>query len=116
MSPLTNPAFIIFTLISPMLIAVLKQQGFSKQINALIALVGYIVVGAIGALTSGVPLTLDGAVAFITVAVTRGTAAYSLIWTNLGVDTVAASLPAGAVPPTPSIEARLTAATSIVKK
>ena len=79
----TNPAFVIFSLVAPMLIAVVKQQGFSTQVNAMIAFAGYIVVGIAGALVVG-PFTFENAVAFVTTATVIGTAAYKLIWSNLG--------------------------------
>jgi len=101
MDPLTNPAYIIFAAISPLLIAFVKQAGLSKQANALIALACYIVIGLLGAVLSGDPLTLENAVALIATATVVGSAAYGLIWNNLG----------GEV----SLDDRLTAATSIIK-
>ena len=105
MDPLTNPAFVIFATISPLLIAFVKQSGFTPQVNALIALACYAVVGAVGILLSGETLTLENAVALIAVATVVGTAAYNLIWKNIGVkdDT------------TPSLDALLTAKTSFIK-
>ena len=85
MDPLANPAFILFSAVSPMLIAFIKQSGWSAQINALVALVCYIVIGVAGAIVSGEELTLDNAVALIAVATAVGTVAYQLIWSNIGV-------------------------------
>jgi hypothetical protein len=101
MDPFTNPAFIIFTGVSPLLIALVKQSGLPSQANAIIALACYIVIGILGVLLSGEPLTIENAVQLITTATVVGSAAYGLIWSNLGGDI--------------SIDERLTAATSFVK-
>lgn len=101
MDPLTNPAFIIFAAVSPLLIALVKQSGLSSQANALIALACYVVVGILGAILSGDPLTLENAVALIATATVVGSAAYGLIWSNIGGDV--------------SVDDRLTEATSFVK-
>lgn len=101
MDPLTNPAFLIFSALAPMLIALVKQTGLPRQANALIAFASYIVVGIAGAFMSGEEFTAENAVTFIAVATTVGTVAYNLVWTNLGSDE--------------SVEARLNDVTSIVK-
>lgn len=100
-----NPAFIIFVAFSPLLISFLKQKGWSSQVNALIALVCYILVGLAGAVMSGEALTIENAVPLIAVTTLIGTAAYNLIWSNLGVTGDGAA----------SIEDRLTSATSFIK-
>lgn len=105
MDPLANPAFIIFAAVSPLLIAFVKQAGLSNQVNALIAFAGYVVVGIAGAIVSGIPLTLENAVALVTVATVVGSAAYNLIWDNIGTGDGSS----------PSLDDRLTAATSFIK-
>lgn len=105
MDPLTNPAFVLFAAVSPLLISFIKQSGWSPQVNSLVALACYIVVGIAGALVSGEELTAENAVALIAVATAVGTVAYQLVWSNLGVGSTEG----------PSIEERLTAATSFVK-
>lgn len=106
MDPLTNPAFVMFAAVSPLLIAFIKQSGFSSQVNALIALACYIVVGILGAVLSGDPLTLENAVALIATATVVGGAAYNLIWSNLMT---------GPEGEQPSVDERLTAVTSVFK-
>ena len=105
MVPEVNPAFIIFAAISPLLIAFVKQSGLSRQINALIALGCYIVVGILGALLSGTPLILENAVALIATATVVGSAAYNLVWSNIGTTTEDDL----------SLDDRLTMATSFIK-
>jgi ABC-type uncharacterized transport system permease subunit len=100
-----NMALVVFAAISPMLISFVKQSGFPKQANALIALGCYIVVGIAGALVSGEPVTAENAVALIAVATVVGSTAYQLIWSNLGTHGDEDH----------SIEERLTVATSIVR-
>lgn len=101
----TNPAFVLFAALSPLLISVVKQAGFTRQINALIALLCYIVVGIAGALLSGEELTLENAVTLITLATLVGSAAYNIVWSNLGTSTDG----------DPSLDDRLTMATSFIK-
>jgi len=101
MDPLSNPAFIIFASISPLLIAFIKQSGWSAQINALVAFACYVVVGIAGVLVSGEDLTIENAVQLIAVATVVGSAAYGLIWSNIGGET--------------SLDERLTESTSFVK-
>ena len=102
MDPLTNPAFLIFSALLPVIIALVKQSGLSTQFNAIIALAAYIVVGVVGAFMSGEDFTAENAVTFITVATTVGTVAYNLVWKNLG-------------PEDDPLEGRLNDATSFIK-
>lgn len=106
MDATTNTAFVIFAAIAPLLIAFIKQSGFTRQVNALIALVCYIVVGIAGVLLSGEALTVENAVSLIATATVVGSAAYGLIWNNIG------SSGEGV----PSLDERLTAATSFIKE
>lgn len=105
MDPLTNPAFIIFSAVLPLLIAFVKQSGFSRQMNALIALACYIIVGIVAVFFSGEEMTVENAVGLITVATVVGSAAYNLVWNNLMADSDDDS----------SLDARLTDATSLYK-
>lgn len=105
MDPLSNPAFIIFAAVSPLLIAFIKQSGFSRQINALIALVCYIIVGVAGVVMSGEAITVENAVPLITIATLVGSAAYGLVWNNLGTSTSTDT----------SLDEALTERTSIIK-
>lgn len=105
MDPTVNPAFVIFAAVAPLLIAFIKQSGFTRQLNALIALGCYIVVGTLGALLSGEPLTVENAVALIATATVVGSAAYNLVWSNLG------TVEDG----DPSLDDRITMATSFIK-
>jgi O-antigen/teichoic acid export membrane protein len=105
MDPTQNTAFVIFAALSPLLIALVKQSGWSRQANAMVAFACYIVIGIAGAIVSGEPLTIENAVNLVTVATVVGTAAYNLIWDNIGAQTDT----------DPSLDERLTAATSIVR-
>jgi len=101
MDPFSNTAFIVFAAISPLLIAFIKQSGWSTQVNALIAFACYVIVGVAGMLLSGEELTIENAVQLIAVATVVGSAAYGLIWSNIGGET--------------SVDERLTDVTSLVK-
>lgn len=100
-----NPAFVLFSAVSPLLIALVKQQGWSRQVNALVALACYVVIGIAGALLSGEELTVENATTLITIATLVGSAAYGIIWSNLGAEDDGSN----------GLDARLTAATSFVK-
>lgn len=103
--PTANAAFIIFSSVSPFLIAFVKQAGWSRQINAFVALLCYIVIGVLGTVVSGEPLVIENAVALIATATVIGSAAYNLFWNNLMVSESG----------DPSLDARITAATSLIK-
>jgi hypothetical protein len=105
MDPTTNTAFIIFAALSPLLIAFIKQSAFPSQVNALIAFACYAVVGVLGAVMSGLPLTIENAVALVTTATVVGSAAYNLLWSNIG---SSEAVPNG-------LDQRLTEATSLLK-
>ena len=98
--PLTNPAFVIFSALLPILIALVKQEGFTEQQNTLIALACYVFTGLLAVPFSGLAFTLENVVAMISVATVVGSAAYNLFWAQLG---------------SPSIEARIMRATSFLK-
>lgn len=99
----TNPAFVIFASLSPLLIAFVKQSGFSTQVNAMLAFACYVIVGLLGMVLSGESLTWENAVNLIAVATVVGSAAYRLIWSQLGKSTDA----------DPGFDAVLTEATSL---
>jgi hypothetical protein len=105
MDPFMNPAYILFAAVAPLLIAFIKQKGFSKQINALIALACYFVIGLLGILLSGEALTLENAVNLIAIVTVVGTAAYNLVWTNIGSSDIYLN----------GLDERLTVKTSLVK-
>ncbi len=68
----------------PLLVSVLKRDGFSQTANALIAVAVYAVVGVLSVLVSGQALTLDNVEPAIAIFVTGGTIAYQLFWKNWG--------------------------------
>lgn len=105
MDPTQNAAFMLFAAVSPLLISFIKQSGFSRQVNALIALACYIVIGIAGVLVSGQALVLENAVDLIATATVIGSAAYALVWNNLGAGNDVDA----------SFEERLTSATSFIK-
>jgi len=89
--PTTTTAYIFFSaVVSPILIALLKQTGLSAKVNSLIAIGVYAVVGVAAALMSGVELTLNNVVTLITIGTLTGRAAYSIFWTNFGEEALTA--------------------------
>jgi hypothetical protein len=78
-----NAVWIAFAALAPILVAVVKQQGFPDRINALIALLVYVAIGVVGALAQGTP-TIETIVPFVATVVVVGTAAYNLFWKHWG--------------------------------
>ena len=103
--PTQSAIVLLFSAICPIIISLFKQSGLSATWNSLIAFAAYIIVGVGAALTAGIPLTLENLVPLIAVVTIAGTAAYNLVWSNLG---KSADQPL-------SVEARLTDVTSIPK-
>jgi hypothetical protein len=110
--PTINPAYVAFAAIAPLLIALIKQEGFSTQVNAIIATLCYAIVGVAGALVTGATADPQHLVAFITTAAVVGTAAYNLIWSNIGVTPTTQQGPDGKPL---SIEKRIVRATSLIR-
>ena len=78
----------------------------AADMNALIAQACYVIVGIAAALLSGIDLTIANAIPLITVATLVGQAAYKIVWSNIGTGTDGEA---------PSLDERITTATSIVK-
>ena len=83
----------------------MKQAGFTKQQNALVALGCYIAFGVIGVIFSGIEMTAQNLVPIIIVMTLTGRAAYSMFWSLIGGDAEGNG----------SIDDRLTQATSVIK-
>lgn len=85
----------------PLLVSILKRDGFSNTVNATIALVVYVVVGVLSVLVSGQSFTIDNIAPAVTIFVAGGTLAYQLFWKNWGDPQITAKLNSGSTPPTP---------------
>lgn len=105
LDPEQGAAFLIATLLLPLLVSVLKQSGFSTQVNAIIALVVYVAFAILGAALADVPLTYENLTPLVVAAIVAGRAAYSMFWSLIGGDDQGNG----------SIDDRLTDATSVVK-
>jgi uncharacterized membrane protein YcfT len=102
----TNAAFLLFTFLSPALVAFVKQSGWSTQVNAIVALVVYVAIGVLAVVLSGLPVNAETLTTHIATAMVVGMAAYKMFWSQLG---------AKDEDGTGSIDDRITSATSIVK-
>jgi len=100
-----DPVTIIIYAFVPLIASLVKQSGFTPQVNALIAFGVYIVAGILGVIYSGVELTATTAISAIAMSTITGSVAYKLFWTNLGRTSEGDQ----------SVEERLTEMTSIVK-
>lgn len=74
----------IVAIFVPLLVSVLKRDGFSQTVNALIAIVVYVVVGVLSVAVAGQPLDLNNVAPAIAIFVSGGTIAYQLFWKNWG--------------------------------
>jgi hypothetical protein len=68
----------------PLLVSVLKRDGFSQTVNALIAVIVYVVVGVLSVLVSGQALDINNIMPAVAIFVGGGTVAYQLFWKNWG--------------------------------
>lgn len=105
LDPTQGVALLLFALIAPLLISFVKQAGFTRQQNALVALACYIAFGVIGVIFSGIEMTAQNLVPIIIVMTLTGRAAYSMFWSLVGGDGEGNG----------SIDDRITQATSLVK-
>jgi hypothetical protein len=105
LTPSQGAAFLIAALLMPLLISVVKQSGFSSQVNSIIALVVYAVFAVVGVLVANIPLTYENLVPLVIAAAVAGRLAYSMFWSQVGSDASGNG----------SIDQRLTEATSLVK-
>lgn len=105
LDPQQGASFLLAALILPLLVSLVKQSGFSTQVNSIIALVVYVIFGCLAVVFANLPLTMENAVPLIIVAAVAGRLAYSMFWSLIGGDENGNG----------SVEDRLTRATSLVK-
>jgi hypothetical protein len=89
----------IVAIFVPLLVAVLKRDGFSQTVNSLIAIAVYVVVGVLSVLVSGQALDVNNIMPAVAIFVAGGTIAYQLFWKNWGDPQIAAKLNGGPTPP-----------------
>jgi predicted membrane channel-forming protein YqfA (hemolysin III family) len=94
----------VVSIFVPLLVSVIKRDGFPQTVNAIIAMVVYVVVGVLSVLVSGQAFTLDNLTPAIAIFVTGGTVVYTLFWKNWG-DPQVASLVNGGSAPTATFQA-----------
>ena len=85
----------IVAIFVPLLVSILKRESFPAAVNAVIAIVVYIVVGVLSVLVSGQSFTLDNITPAIAIFVAGGTIAYQLFWKNWGDPQVTAGINGG---------------------
>ena len=105
LEPSQGAAFLIAALILPVVIALVKQAGFTSQINSLIALACYAVFAVVGILVSGIELKYENLVPLTIAAALAGRLAYGMVWSKIGADADGNG----------SIDERITLKTSLVK-
>ena len=93
----TDSAAAIVALFAPLIVSIVKQEGWPSSVNGFIAVACYLVFGALAVVVSGQALTVDNFVPLATIFTTVGTAAYYAFWQHTG------------------IQSALTASTSVVK-
>lgn len=85
----------VVSIFVPLLVSVLKRDGFSNTVNALIAVIVYVVVGLLSVLVSGQPFSLDNIAPAVAIFVSGGTIAYQLFWKNWGDPQITSKVNAG---------------------
>lgn len=73
---------LLLGLLLPVIVSVIKQEHFANAINAIIALVVYIIFGLAAVLATGQTFDMNNVVPTVTLFVTEGTVAYQLFWKN----------------------------------
>lgn len=85
MDPVTvDPALAFLGIFMPAVVAFVKQSGFSKQVNSVIALAVYLLATVLYMNFRGLPLTLDSFSANAAVLTTIGLTAYKMFWDAVG--------------------------------
>ena len=84
----------------PLLVAVIKREGWPNTVNALIAIVVYAVAGALAVLVQGQSFDLGNIIPSVAIFTGTGTIAYQLFWKNWGDPQITAKVN-GSTPPTP---------------
>ena len=79
-----NTIELLLGAILPLLIAVIKRVNAPQWVNALIALVIYVIVGILAVVVSGKPIDINNLVPTIALFTAAGTVAYQLFWKNWG--------------------------------
>ena len=82
MDPTAFEALIAFFV--PLVVAVVKQAGYPTAINAVIAIVIYVVFGVLAVVANAKALTLDNIVPAVELFTVVGTSAYYAFWRNIG--------------------------------
>lgn len=105
LNPAQGAAFLLAALILPLVVSLVKQSGFTSQVNALIALAVYAAFAVLGAVFAGIPIVAENIVPLAIAAAVAGRLAYSMFWSLIGGDEQGNG----------SIDDRVTRATSIVR-
>ena len=81
-----DPVLVLLGLFMPPIVAVIKQSGFSQQVNSLIALVVYLVATILWLWIRNEPITFASYTANATTLTVVGLTAYKMFWGGLGID------------------------------
>lgn len=90
-----DPALVLLGLFMPPIVAIIKQSGFTNQVNSAIALIVYLVATVLWLWVRGEPITFASYTANAATLTVVGLTAYKMFWNGLGIDpplTVATSI------------------------
>lgn len=73
----------VVALLVPVLVSFIKQEHFPDQVNAIIALAVYALVGVAAVLVTGQTFDMNNIVPTVTLFTVEGTVAYQLFWKTL---------------------------------
>src|SRR5512135_608799 len=79
----------------PLLVAVLKKANYSATVNALIAIVVYVVAGVAAVFVSGQAIDINNILPTVALFTATGTIAYQLFWKNWGDPQITARINGG---------------------
>ena len=83
-----DPALVLLGLFMPPIVAIIKQSGFSQQINSAVALVVYLVATILWLWVRGEPISFASYTANAATLTVVGLTAYKMFWSGLGIDPV----------------------------
>ena len=79
-----DPTLALLGLVMPPIVALIKQSGFSKQVNSIIALVVYAAATLLYMNFHGIPIDLNSFATNATVLTVVGLTAYKMFWSAIG--------------------------------
>lgn len=86
MDPSLEPALLLLGVLMPPIVAIIKQSGWSKTVNSVVALVVYLIAVVIYMGYEQIPFTIEAVAQNATALIGVGFLAYKMFWDAIGAD------------------------------